>query len=100
MCGNWKLDSLFLKAEVRSQEDKWGGDAKPEEEQHQQCSKGYSTRGVLAPQEEVQEKEDAEHDGREPHRSHHSIHFPVHPLAHFVAAGTEVPSKNAHENEE
>ena len=59
---NWVLVGLLAEAKVESREDKRERDAEPHAEEGQHGGEGYSTRGVLAPDEEVQEEPHAKHN--------------------------------------
>lgn len=55
----------LLVAKVGANEDEGHGDAEPEEAEGEQGAEGSRARGVLAPDHQVEHKEDGEDDARE-----------------------------------
>lgn len=92
------LGGGLLEAEVAPDEDERDRDAEPQEDQGEHGAEGDGPRGLLPPDEAVEDEEGAEDDAREEERGLQGDLLPLGALEHLVQAGARVAGQQAHED--
>mmetsp|Transcript_30367 Transcript_30367/g.91946 ORF Transcript_30367/g.91946 Transcript_30367/m.91946 type:complete len:473 (+) Transcript_30367:321-1739(+) len=87
-------------AEVRAQEDQWHRYAEPQHQQGEHRRERDRARRPLAPDEQVQDEEDGEHDARVQEGQQQRRRLPVITVEHLVQSGSGVAGQDAHEREQ
>mmetsp|Transcript_12605 Transcript_12605/g.32636 ORF Transcript_12605/g.32636 Transcript_12605/m.32636 type:complete len:212 (-) Transcript_12605:966-1601(-) len=95
-----KRDRSLLVAEEGTQKNQRDRDAKPEHEQSEHRRERNCTRGFCAPDEQVEDEEDAEDCPRVKEGGQKCRFLPILALPHLVEAGRDIPSENSREGEQ
>mmetsp|Transcript_1437 Transcript_1437/g.3455 ORF Transcript_1437/g.3455 Transcript_1437/m.3455 type:complete len:327 (+) Transcript_1437:29-1009(+) len=94
------LNRLLAVAKKGTHERQWSRDAEPHEEEGKESAKGDSSRRLLAPNENIEDKENGEGDAGKQHGSPQRVGSPSVALEHAEEARRSEAPKDSHENKD
>mmetsp|Transcript_25925 Transcript_25925/g.61207 ORF Transcript_25925/g.61207 Transcript_25925/m.61207 type:complete len:278 (+) Transcript_25925:292-1125(+) len=89
---------VLLEAKVGSEEDEGQGHAEPEETDDNHGAEGHGRRGIVGPEEEVEDEEHSENNPGEQRRRHHARAELIRVLEELAEASRSVPGGGAHDD--